>query len=275
MGNLPIQPYDLVMLVVLAMATLFGLWKGMAWQVASLASLVASFFVAMRLSGPVAPYISSQEPWNRFIAILVLYVATSAAIWLAFRLVARIIDKIKLHSFDHQVGAVFGFVKGVLWCVVITFFAVTLSESLRQSVLTTYSGRTIATLIKQTSPVMPPEVRKVLGSYIDQLDRKLDPGTPAAEPATSLPIEIPRSAERPTVRLSITVPEAPRIAEQPEPPEDPPQPPERPLRLPAEEPRSWDRPSYPPPRFAPPAEERGRDAEIPLFPVKLPSRDRT
>ena len=35
-----IQPYDFVMLAVLVGTTLFGLWKGMAWQMASLASVV-------------------------------------------------------------------------------------------------------------------------------------------------------------------------------------------------------------------------------------------
>ena len=44
------QPYDIVMIVVLAGATLFGFWKGMAWQIASLASLVLSTFVAWHFS---------------------------------------------------------------------------------------------------------------------------------------------------------------------------------------------------------------------------------
>jgi len=263
-GNTPIQPYDVVMLAVLVLATLFGLWKGMAWQIASLASLVASFIVAVRMSGSLAPHISAQEPWNRFIAMLVLYVATSAAIWLAFRLVARVIDRVRLKEFDHQVGALFGLAKGALLCLVITFFVVTLSESLRQSVLNTYSGRTIATLIKQTSPILPEEVRKVLGTYIDKLDRRLDPNAPPEAPAApSVPIRlsVPLTAERPRA--------------------DEPQAPQRPV---------WDwqgvvpaiapaivpsivpsRPSEP----APPAESRGQEPRPPLFPVKLPSRDRT
>jgi membrane protein required for colicin V production len=255
---LPIQPYDLVMLAVLAMATLFGLWKGMAWQVASLASLVVSFVVAARMSGQVAPMISAQEPWNRFIAMLLLYLATSAGIWLAFRLVAGIIDRIRLKDFDRQVGALIGLAKGALLCLVITFFAVTLSESLRQNVLTTYSGRTIATVIKQTSPIMPPEVRNVLGTYIDQLDRRLDPASPPETPPASKRLAIPLTAELPRAAA-----ELPRAAEA--------------LGVPQRPIWDWQgQPSSAPPaREAAPVEPPERPPQIPLFPVKIPSRDRT
>jgi membrane protein required for colicin V production len=257
-NTLPIQAYDLVMLAVLAMATLFGLWKGMAWQIASLASVVVSFFVAMRMSGQVAPMISAQEPWNRFIAMLLLYLATSAGIWLAFRVVARIIDRIRLKDFDRQVGALFGLAKGALWCLVITFFAVTLSESLRQNVLTTYSGRTIATVIKQTSPIMPPEVRKVLGTYIDRLDRKLDPTTPPEAPSPMKLPAIPLTAELPRAAEALGVPPRPVWDWRGQPSADPP---------PAE--------PAAPVEAAPRFEERNSKPQIPLFPVKIPSRDRT
>ena len=38
--------YDIVMLVVLLAATLFGAFKGFAWQLASIASIVVSYIVA-------------------------------------------------------------------------------------------------------------------------------------------------------------------------------------------------------------------------------------
>ncbi len=45
-----IQTYDIVMLVVLAGVTLLGAWKGMVWQLASLASLLLSAAVALHFS---------------------------------------------------------------------------------------------------------------------------------------------------------------------------------------------------------------------------------
>ncbi|MBN2295247.1 MAG: CvpA family protein [Pirellulales bacterium] len=178
------QPYDIAMLVVLVGTVLFGFWKGMAWQIASLASIILSAVVAINFSHQLAPVFGEKEPWNRIIAMLVLYILTALAIWLIFRLVAGMIDRVKLKEFDHQIGALFGLAKGVLWCIIITFFAVTLSEGLRQKVLGTYSGRYIAVLIKNATPVLPDEITNVLGDYISELDRKLDPNTPPDPPSS-------------------------------------------------------------------------------------------
>ena len=102
------QPYDIAMIFVLAATTVYGFWKGLAWQVASVCSLVASYFVALRFSDQLAPMISAQAPWNKFLAMLALYLGTSAAIWLAFRIVSGAIDRVKLHEFDRQAGGLVG-----------------------------------------------------------------------------------------------------------------------------------------------------------------------
>jgi membrane protein required for colicin V production len=177
--NSAIQPYDIVMLVVLLGAAILGAWKGMVWQLASLAAIVVSGGVAVHFSTPIASYFkfSATEQWNRFLAMLLLYILTSLAIWLMFRLVSGFIDRAKLKEFDRQMGALFGLAKGILLCVVITFFAVTLSEPARQAVLKSYSGYAIARLTRNANPILPEDVRAVVGKYIDELDHKLDPNT--------------------------------------------------------------------------------------------------
>jgi membrane protein required for colicin V production len=178
-----IQYYDIAMLVVLVGSTLFGVWKGMAWQVASLASVAVSAAVAVHSSAAIAPYFPGQEPWNRFLAMLVLYVVTAGAIWILFRLVSNVIDRVKLKEFDRQLGATFGLAKGALYCVVITFFMVTLSEPGRQLVLESRSGDLIARGIRNANPILPEDVRKYLGEYIDELDKGLHtPPQPTPQP---------------------------------------------------------------------------------------------
>jgi membrane protein required for colicin V production len=169
------QPYDLVMVGVLVTATVFGAWKGVVWQLAALASLILSAMVAVHGSASLAPYISASEPWNRFLAMLLLYVATAGAIWLLCRLISGVIDRLRLKEFDRQLGLLFGLAKGVLYCVVITFFAVTLSEPARQLVLQSRSGELIARGIRNANPILPDDVRTWLGKYIDELDAKLKP----------------------------------------------------------------------------------------------------
>lgn len=173
-----LQPYDIFMLVVLGGTVLFGFWKGMAWQFASVASIVLSLGVAIHVSPSIATVFGETEPWNRAIAMLVLFLATSLFVWLVFRLVSGVIDRVRLKEFDRQAGALLGLIKGVLYCLIITFFAVTLSESLRQYVLASYSGRYMAILIEKATPVLPEQVTYYLGQYIEEFDHKLDPNTP-------------------------------------------------------------------------------------------------
>ncbi|MFZ5829653.1 MAG: CvpA family protein [Planctomycetota bacterium] len=194
--DFPLQPYDIFMLAVLVLATVLGAWKGMAWQLASLASILVSAGVALHFSGSLAPYISQQEPWNRFAAALILYLITSLLVWMLFRLVAKVIDRVRLKEFDRQVGGLFGFAKGVVFCLVITFFAVTLSESARQAILRSHSGYFIARLLQKAEPVLPDEVRNVLGKYIDDFQERLNPAIPGDAPGG--PVQIDPEAWRET-----------------------------------------------------------------------------
>ncbi|MFM8893392.1 MAG: CvpA family protein, partial [Planctomycetia bacterium] len=126
-----VEGYDLVMLGILAVAALLGYFKGIVWQIAWIAGIVVSAFVALRFAQPLAPWFGQQAPWNRYLAMLALYAGTSLAVWLVFRLVSGFINAIHLSAFDHQLGLLFGLAKGALLCVVITFFAVTLAPSYR------------------------------------------------------------------------------------------------------------------------------------------------
>ena len=123
-------------------------------------------------------------------------------IWLLFRFVAGIIDRVRLKEFDRQVGAMFGAAKGVLWCLLITFFAVTLSENARLSVLRSRSGYYTAVLIRRARPVLPQDVRDILGEYIDELDRKLDPDNPDNPDDRTSPSSDPGVADAPHYRTA-------------------------------------------------------------------------
>jgi membrane protein required for colicin V production len=96
-------------------------------------------------------------------------------IWLAFRVVAGFIDRVRLKEFDRQMGALCGAAKGVLVCVAITFFAVTLSSKARGAVLHSRSGYYIALLLERANAVMPKELHEVLDPYLNKLEHGLDP----------------------------------------------------------------------------------------------------
>ena len=97
--------YDLLMILVLGANLLLGVWKGMAWQVASIASLTLSYFMALRYSTTLAPMLGVGAPLNRFVAMLALYIGSSLFVWLCARAVSGFIDRVRLQGFDHQTEA--------------------------------------------------------------------------------------------------------------------------------------------------------------------------
>ena len=168
------QAYDLIMLIVLAATTIFGAIKGFAWQLASLASIVASYFVAYLFRNDVAKMINAQPPWNLFLAMLLLYFGSSLIIWMLFRLVSTSIDKVKLKDFDRQLGAGFGLLKGVALCLLITMFAMTLlGAAQQQRIANSRSGLYISRILANAGGILPAEIKQIVGPYIDNVDRRL------------------------------------------------------------------------------------------------------
>jgi membrane protein required for colicin V production len=171
------QIYDAIMVFMLVAATVFGAIKGIAWQAAAIASLVASYFVALRVSPTFASMFNLQPPLNRFAAMAVVYVLSGAVIWYLFWLISAAVDKVHLRVFDRQLGALFGAAKGAVLCVTITFFAVTLSEQSREAVLHSRSGHYIAALLNQAEGLMPLELHTLLDPYLHRLEKELAPAS--------------------------------------------------------------------------------------------------
>ena len=169
------ETYDIIMVAVLGVATLLGFMKGFAWQLASIASLVLSYFCAYRFADQLAPHLNADPRWSKYLAMLELYCGTSFVVWMGFRLVSGAIDQIRLREFDRQMGGLLGFAKGALLCTIVTFFAVSLNDDTRAAVLKSKSGYYISDFLHKATPIMPPEWTKLLGPYLDKLNRGLDP----------------------------------------------------------------------------------------------------
>lgn len=172
------EVYDIVMLVVLLGAAIFGAVKGFAWQLASIASILVSYIVAYRFRGPLSQSIDAEPPWNQFLAMLILFVGTSLIIWVGFRMISNTIDRLKLREFDRQIGFLFGLAKGGLYCTLITLFAVTLmGESIRGKIVASKSGNFIARTLDRSESVIPPEIHRVLQPYLERFDERFQGGS--------------------------------------------------------------------------------------------------
>jgi uncharacterized membrane protein required for colicin V production len=167
--------FDALIVGILVIAVWRGAVKGFVWQVAAIASIVLCFAFAESVSLVIAPHIKLEPPLNRWVAMFGLYAAFSFGTFGAARLLRGWLEKLKFEQFDRHLGSVFGLVKGIAFALVVTFFVVTMSESTRETVMNTYSGRAAAIVMDRMHPVMPAELHAVLEPYIHQLDQ---PGLP-------------------------------------------------------------------------------------------------
>jgi membrane protein required for colicin V production len=168
------QAYDILMLIVLVLAIIWGAWKGLAWQIASITSIGLSYFVALHFRQPLAGVITASPPWNIFLAMLILFLGTGLIVWVGFNLVSELIERVKLKEFDRQLGAVFGAAKGVLLCVLVTLFSVALlGDAQRQAICNSKSGYYIAVLLDRADMMIPRELHEVLAPYLRELDREI------------------------------------------------------------------------------------------------------
>jgi membrane protein required for colicin V production len=176
------QTYDIVMLVILAVATLTGAIKGLVWQVASLASLIASYLVAFKYGQVVAGWIPAGRPWNVIFAMLGLFVVTAAAIWFVCQLIHDWLDRVKLKSFDRQIGALLGLLKGVIFCILLTGVAVTFfGPTVRGAVARSQAGHVIGRVLDRSADFLPEEMNEVLEPFVELVNRQLRQGEEAVQ----------------------------------------------------------------------------------------------
>jgi membrane protein required for colicin V production len=164
--------YDVLMLGIVLYAAIRGAARGFIWQVATIASIVFCFVFAERLAPKVTAMIPDVEPpLNRWLAMFILYLAFSFAAFVVARFLRDRIEKARFGEYDRHLGTLFGGLKGIAFCLVITFFVVTLSATARSYVAGTYSGYAAAIVMDRLHPIMPEDLHEAIGPYIHQLDR--------------------------------------------------------------------------------------------------------
>jgi len=165
--------YDLIIAGLLVICTVRGASKGFAWQVAAIGALAICFFFAQTGSLAIAPLIKLDPPLNRWVAMFVLYVGASFVSFAAARAVRKTLEKWQFVEYDKHLGAIFGFAKGAAIALVITFFAVTLSEKARAAVLASYSGNAAGHVMSALHPIFPDELHAVIDPYIEKLGHQV------------------------------------------------------------------------------------------------------
>ena len=166
--------YDIIVLIVLFGSMFFGYSKGLAWQIASVAAVVVSYIAAVRFRGQVAQYVQAEPPFNNIAAMLIIFVASSLIIWLAYAYINRSLEKAELDGFNRQIGALVGAVLGVLLIMVITMFAVSLlGQTAHDSIHNSRLGRYVVRGISVVHAFVPEDFEASLDPHFDKFYQQI------------------------------------------------------------------------------------------------------
>jgi membrane protein required for colicin V production len=201
-------PYDAAMAGVIVAGMVWGAFKGITWQLASILSLVLGYSVAHPLSGQLAPYFPGEPVVARSLAMIAVYVGTSGGVFLVAWLIRATLRKLQFEAFDRHLGMMLGGIEGALLGLIVTLFVVSLAPQTRDPIFGSRTGRVVGLVMNSVGPVLPPEARQVLAPFLSS------DGMPAAAAVAGQDVADPSLPSSETATASRT---APRVQAIPSP----------------------------------------------------------
>ena len=114
---------DWALLAVLLVSVIVGLWRGLVFELLSLAGWVAAFVAAQWFAPTVAPWLPLGTPGStlNFALAFAATFVIALLIWaIASKLIRMAIHATPLQPIDRLLGAVFGLVRGLVLLLVVT-----------------------------------------------------------------------------------------------------------------------------------------------------------
>jgi uncharacterized membrane protein required for colicin V production len=180
-------PYDAAMAGVIVAGMVWGAFKGITWQLASILSLVLGYSVAHPLSGQLAPYFPGEPVVARSLAMMAVYVGTAGGVFLVAWLIRGTLRKSQFEAFDRHLGMVLGGIEGALLGLIVTLFVVSLAPQTRDPIFGSRTGRVVGMVMNSVGPVLPPEARQVLAPFLssDGMPAAAVAGQDVADPSAA------------------------------------------------------------------------------------------
>ncbi|QDT54958.1 Colicin V production protein [Caulifigura coniformis] len=161
--------YDIAVLGVLVFCMARGASRGLIWQLATIAGIILCLMFAETFSGILGPHISLQPPLNEWVTMFGAYLVCSFVAFGAARMLTKGIEGAGLKEYNSHLGAIFGLAKGIVVCLVATFFLATL-DATHNLIANSKSGYYAAITMRKIHPIMPEKLHDALNRYIHSLD---------------------------------------------------------------------------------------------------------
>ncbi|MDR3638905.1 MAG: CvpA family protein [Isosphaeraceae bacterium] len=160
-------PYDVAMLAVVVAGMVWGCWRGMIWQVASIGSLVLGYTAAHLVSGQLAPHFPGPPVVARALAMLTTYAVVAGGVFLVAWLARETLRELRFEAYDRHMGLVLGGLEGGMLGIVVTLFVTSLAPQTRDPIFASTTGKVVGKVMDAVGPVLPAEIRSALAPHWD------------------------------------------------------------------------------------------------------------
>jgi uncharacterized membrane protein required for colicin V production len=159
--------YDMAMIGAVIAGVVWGFWRGITWQLASIASLVLGYSASRTLSEQLAPHFPGEPVVARALAMIVIYAAVSGGVFLVAWIVRTTLRKLQFEAYDRHLGMMLGAIEGGLLGLIVTLFVVSLAPQTRGPIFSSFTGKLVGQVMATLGPVLPGEARRVLAPFWD------------------------------------------------------------------------------------------------------------
>lgn len=174
---------DILILVVLGLGAAMGFASGLLWQVARIAGLCASLYLAIVANAEATAWLGQQwkdtnPAFNHIVAFVGVFIVVYLLLYLITRLIHRAIKATKLEMMDRVLGGILGAMKmaAVVSCVcaVLTAMALPLfQEWFEQSTLAPYFAKGTEAVLRLVPQDYRDKADEGVQQVRDQLQKKI------------------------------------------------------------------------------------------------------
>lgn len=176
-GEILLNPFDMVVVVVLGYCIIRGAFRGIIREAAAIIGVLGGFYMAFMFYEAVAPVFTrftDNVNYTYFAAFLLIFCAVFAASILAGIVVRAVVQLMLLGVVDRALGSLFGAVKGVI-VVSLLFFLLTFflprgnsTAVIRDSKLAPHVNSATSGIIR----VIPEDARRAFAARIEEFKLK-------------------------------------------------------------------------------------------------------
>lgn len=156
---------DWALLAVLLLSVVVGLWRGLVFELLSLAGWVAAFVAAQVLAPHVAPLLPLGAPGSALnfgLAFAATFVVALLLWAVASKLVRLLVHATPLQPLDRLLGAVFGLLRGVVLLLAVTTLVLLTPARSSSAWQHSHGAGWLAALLQGLKPMLPDSLARHL-----------------------------------------------------------------------------------------------------------------